>query len=72
VSRQPVAFGGDLGASTVIERRFGLNGQEAFTLGELAVQLDLTRERVRQIQLEALAQLRRILSRRGLSRDELL
>jgi RNA polymerase nonessential primary-like sigma factor len=43
-----------------------------FTLWELAVQLDLTRERVRQIQLEALAQLRRILSRRGLSRDELL
>jgi RNA polymerase nonessential primary-like sigma factor len=57
---------------TVIERRFGLNGHEVFTLEELAVQLDLTRERVRQIQLEALAHLRRILSRRGLSRDELL
>jgi len=57
---------------TVIQRRFGLNGQEVFTLEQLAAQLDLTRERVRQIQLEALAQLRRILSRRGLSRDELL
>jgi RNA polymerase nonessential primary-like sigma factor len=57
---------------TVIERRFGLNGQEVFTLDQLSVQLDLTRERIRQIQLEALAHLRRILSRRGLSRDELL
>jgi RNA polymerase nonessential primary-like sigma factor len=32
----------------------------------------LTRERVRQIQLEALAQLRRVLCRRGLSKDVLL
>ncbi|MGB7543926.1 MAG: RNA polymerase sigma factor RpoS [Burkholderiales bacterium] len=57
---------------TVIEHRFGLNGQEVFTLEHLAVHLDLTRERVRQIQLEALTRLRRLLSRRGLSRDELL
>jgi len=34
--------------------------------------LDLTRERVRQIQLEALAHLRRILRRRGLSKEILL
>ena len=57
---------------TVIERRFGLNGREVCTLEELAQQLGLTRERVRQIQLEALGQLRRILRRRGLSRDVLL
>ncbi|MBE0625467.1 MAG: RNA polymerase sigma factor RpoS [Burkholderiales bacterium] len=56
----------------VIERRFGLNNQEVCTLEDLAGHLGLTRERVRQIQLEALGQLRRILGRRGLSRDELL
>jgi RNA polymerase nonessential primary-like sigma factor len=56
----------------VIERRFGLNNQEVCTLEELAAQLGLTRERVRQIQLEALGQLRRILRRRGLSREALL
>lgn len=56
----------------VVERRFGLNGQEVFTLEELASELGLTRERVRQIQLEALAALRRLLRRRGFSRDALL
>jgi len=53
----------------VIERRYGLNGSEVHTLEELASSLGLTRERVRQIQLEALTQLRRILRRRGVSRD---
>lgn len=57
---------------TVIERRFGLSGRELLTLQQLASMLELTRERVRQIQLEALAQLRRILRRRGLSKDVLL
>ena len=56
----------------VIERRFGLNGGELLTLQQLASRLMLTRERVRQIQLEALAQLRLILRRLGLSRDVLL
>ena len=56
----------------VIERRFGLNGKEVCTLERLAQQLGITRERVRQIQLEALVQLRRVLRRRGLSRDVLL
>jgi RNA polymerase nonessential primary-like sigma factor len=55
----------------VIERRYGLNGCEVHTLEELAAELGLTRERVRQIQLEALTQLRRILRRRGVSKDEL-
>ena len=45
---------------------------ELLTLEELADRLELTRERVRQIQLEALGQLRRILKRRGISRDALL
>ena len=57
---------------TVIEHRFGLSGNEVLTLERLAERLALTRERVRQIQLEALAALRRILRRRGLSKDVLL
>ncbi len=57
---------------TVIEQRFGLNGHEVSTLEHLADQIGVTRERVRQIQLEALAQLRRVLKRRGFSKDVLL
>ena len=56
----------------VIERRFGLNNQDVATLEELAEHLGVTRERVRQIQLEALHTLRRILRRRGMSKDGLL
>ncbi len=56
----------------VIERRFGLNNQDIATLEELAEHLAVTRERVRQIQLEALQTLRRILRRRGMSKDGLL
>ncbi len=57
---------------SVIECRFGLNNREVCTLEALAGQLGLTRERVRQIQLEALGRLRRILRRSGLSKDALL
>ena len=56
----------------VIERRFGLNGHDAATLETLAGELGLTRERVRQVQVEALARLRTMLERRGVTRDELL
>ena len=56
----------------VIERRYGLNGYEICTLEDLAASLSLTRERVRQIQIEALDQLRRILRRYGVSRDVVL
>jgi RNA polymerase nonessential primary-like sigma factor len=55
----------------VIERRFGLNGLEACTLEDLAVELKVTRERVRQIQMESLRLLRQLLRRRGMSKDEL-
>jgi len=44
----------------VLERRFGLNDQGAQTLAEIAGQLGLTRERVRQIQTEALKRLRNL------------
>lgn len=43
----------------VIERRFGLNHIEPATLEELADEMGLTRERVRQIQQEALVRLKR-------------
>jgi RNA polymerase nonessential primary-like sigma factor len=56
----------------VIERRYGLNGFEVSTLERLADELGVTRERVRQIQIEALAQLRRRMVRAGLGRDALL
>ena len=56
----------------VIERRFGLNGHDPQTLEELAGGLEITRERVRQIQLEALQVLRRLLKRKGVSKDVLL
>ncbi|NMG76739.1 RNA polymerase sigma factor RpoS [Aromatoleum diolicum] len=55
----------------VIRHRYGLDECEVMTLEELAARLSLTRERVRQIQLEALGQLRRTVKRRGISRDEL-
>ncbi|MEC5208787.1 RNA polymerase sigma factor RpoS [Vogesella urethralis] len=56
----------------VIERRYGLNGHEVCTLEELASALSLTRERVRQIQIEGLEHLRRILRRKGVTKDYLI
>ena len=56
----------------VIERRYGLNGREVATLEVLARELNVTRERVRQIQSEALEKLRARLRVHGLSRDALL
>jgi RNA polymerase nonessential primary-like sigma factor len=56
----------------VIERRYGLSGAEVATLEQLARELGVTRERVRQIQAEALERLRARLRIRGLSRDALL
>ena len=56
----------------VIERRYGLNGADISTLDVLAGELGLTRERVRQIQVEALDRLRKIVKRGGIARDSLL
>ena len=56
----------------VIERRFGLNGNDVATLDEIAVQMQLTRERVRQIQQEALVRLKRTSSVTGVGKDALL
>ncbi len=55
----------------VIARRFGLQGHEISTLEEVGREIGLTRERVRQIQVEALRRLREILQRQGLSSETL-
>lgn len=55
----------------VISRRFGLRGYEASTLEEVGLEIGLTRERVRQIQVEALKRLRDILEKAGLSGDSI-
>lgn len=57
---------------TVIIRRFGLDNDDPATLEELAVDMDITRERVRQIQQEALIKLKRALTLRGVGKDALL
>lgn len=56
----------------VVESRFGINGQEAATLEEVGESIGVTRERVRQIQVEALKRLRKILERDGMSPEILL
>jgi RNA polymerase nonessential primary-like sigma factor len=51
----------------VVLRRFGLRGYENSTLEEVANELGVTRERVRQIQMDALKRLRLILEQEGFS-----
>jgi len=53
----------------VVVRRFGLQGHEIATLEEVGGELGVTRERVRQIQIEALKRLREILEHEGFSID---
>lgn len=55
----------------VIARRFGLRGFEKATLEDVGKEIDLTRERVRQIQVEALKTLRSLLERVGLTQEDL-
>ena len=43
----------------IVERRFGLGGRERGTLAEVGVELNLSRERIRQIEERALSKLRR-------------
>ena len=53
----------------VVERRFGLNGQERATLEQVGNEIGVTRERVRQIQIDALRRMRIILEEAGFSKD---
>jgi len=55
----------------VVSRRFGLRGYESSTLEEVGREIGLTRERVRQIQVEALKRLRSIMEMQGLGGDSL-
>ncbi|RKZ64863.1 MAG: RNA polymerase sigma factor RpoS, partial [Gammaproteobacteria bacterium] len=48
-------------------RRFGLINHERTTLEDVCKELGVTRERVRQIQMDALKQLRKILENQGFS-----
>ena len=56
----------------VLEGRFGLHNRDPETLDTLSQRLGLTRERVRQVQNEALQKLRRTIGRRGIQRDALM
>jgi RNA polymerase nonessential primary-like sigma factor len=53
----------------VLAGRYGLADREPETLDVLALRLHLTRERIRQIQIEALAKLKRNMMRHGIDRD---
>src|SRR5450830_1331587 len=55
----------------VITRRFGLDNDDPSTLEQLASEMGITRERVRQVQQEALIKLKRTLVSRGVSKDAL-
>jgi RNA polymerase nonessential primary-like sigma factor len=56
----------------VLEGRFGLHDRDPETLDSISNRLGLTRERVRQVQNEALFKLKRYLTRRGITREALL
>ena len=56
----------------VVTRRFGLHGHDVSTLEEVGNSIGVTRERVRQIQIEALRKLREILEKEGFSVDALI
>lgn len=55
----------------VVVRRFGLYDREIATLEQVGEEIGVTRERVRQIQIEALRRLRQILEREGFSVEAL-
>ena len=57
---------------TVITLRFGLDGGQAHTLEEIGQELGLTRERVRQIETEALGKLRETIQRKTMTQEDLL
>ncbi|MEY3721972.1 MAG: polymerase sigma factor RpoS [Pseudomonadota bacterium] len=56
----------------VIMRRFGIDNGSPATLEELAEEMGVTRERVRQIQQDGLIRLKRAMLARGVGKDALL
>jgi len=53
----------------VVERRFGLHGHRRETLEQIGEEIGVTRERVRQIQIDALRNLRAMMESNGISGD---
>ncbi len=53
----------------VISRRYGLHGYDQSTLEEASKEMGLTRERIRQIQIESLKLLREMIEMEGFTRD---
>ena len=51
----------------ILIRRFGMQGHEEATLEQVGLEVGLTRERVRQIQVEALKLLKSILAEKGIA-----
>jgi RNA polymerase nonessential primary-like sigma factor len=56
----------------VVERRFGLHGYRRATLEQIGQDIGVTRERVRQIQIDALQRLRELLESHGINGDAVL
>lgn len=56
----------------VVSRRFGLRGYDMSTLEQTGLAIGLTRERVRQIQVDALKRLRIMLEKQGLNQEAVL
>ena len=56
----------------MVERRFGLHGYRRATLEQIGAEIGVTRERVRQIQLEALKNLKEMMESHGISGDMIL
>ena len=56
----------------VVERRFGLHGCRRATLEQIGEEIGVTRERVRQIQLDALKNLREMMESHGISGESML
>lgn len=55
----------------VLSLRYGLYGHEISTLEDISAQMQLTRERIRQIQIEALRKLRKFIQQSGIVRENL-
>jgi RNA polymerase primary sigma factor len=56
---------------TILQLRFGLNGDDEKTLEEVGQQFGVTRERIRQIQDEALKKLKKRIQQRDRKQDEI-
>ncbi|HMJ88438.1 MAG TPA: sigma factor-like helix-turn-helix DNA-binding protein [Candidatus Acidoferrum sp.] len=56
---------------TILKMRFGLSGNDERTLEQVGEQFGVTRERIRQIQDEALRKLRKRIQQRDRKQDEI-